>query len=140
MTTQAQAQQQGDTNANKGSSFSIQPLTDGVISPAIRKIPSPKHHKNNSNNPFLARLSSKPNQYQKLPEKSTNPESPKLSPLMPRKNSEETLPTSKLSKEASRQKNSSRKNSSSTPSRIHLMLRIHPVMNKDRRMKLPMLR
>ena len=131
MSTQAQPQQQDDKNANKGISISTQPPTDGVISPAIRTSLPPNNHKNNSNKSLLPRQQSAMTLYQRLPRKRTNPESKKLCPLTPRRNSEETLLTSRLSREASRLKSSSRKSSSSIQSGTPSKLMTHLARNKE---------
>lgn len=59
---------------------------------------------------------------------------------MPRKNSEATLPTSKPSREASKQKNLSRKSSILTPSRILSRLMTHQAKSKEKMLLLRLLR
>ena len=118
MSTKAQPQEHDDKTANKGTFLFTQPPTDGVISPAIRKSLSQNNHKNNSNSPLPQKLSSTKNQHPKLLRKITDTENPKLLLSMPRKNSEETLPTSRPSREDSRHKNLNKKGFSLTLSGI----------------------
>jgi hypothetical protein len=131
MTEQVAAQASENKNNAKGTYLFTQPLTDGTISPVIKI----SLNQNLPNNNKLLR-SHKLIQKSRIslvltdPKKNLEKDSTTLSLSTLRKNSEETLPTSKQLKEVSRLKSLNKRSSSSTQLEILMALQKTQVMKR----------